>query len=505
MRKYRLLSLILLPLFTISCNSWLDVKPEDEIDETDLFSTGAGYRHALNGIYFGMGDGSLYGENLTWGIVDALGQCYDYTKTHSSTTGHLSKYGASAYQWENYQLKPKIESMWENAYKTVANCNNLIQNIENDDPEKFTYKTREKAMIWGEALALRAFIQLDVLRLFAASPSTNPGDNVYIPYISQYPSYVSKRLTVDSCMNSIIRDLTNARKLLWKADSGQSFSTSKRFESISLGEEFFMNYKRGYRLNYYAATALLARACLYAQKTDDAYAYAKEVVDYQAKNKYFNYDNSDGSKGNIKFYSDIIWGLESVDLIVYVNVINNLTDPKPSNQYYLQVLNAKESFFGADLSSGVCNDNRYKYWLYNLGSGSNFRFVKYEKYDSKDTKPKISNSLVPMVRMSELYYIAAEAVYKRDLEEAKGYLRTVKKGRGLTSDDASMKDVENVSASSFMDVLINDARREWLGEGQIFFMYKRLNKMIPEVNGNLIPIDAAHTILPIPDSETNIN
>lgn len=42
-------------------------------------------------------------------------------------------------------------------------------------------------MIWGEALALRAFIQFDMLRLFAASPAMNPGTTRYIPYISEYP------------------------------------------------------------------------------------------------------------------------------------------------------------------------------------------------------------------------------------------------------------------------------------------------------------------------------
>ena len=45
MRKYRLLSLLILALFAYSCNSWLDVKPEDELDESDMFATGDGYRH----------------------------------------------------------------------------------------------------------------------------------------------------------------------------------------------------------------------------------------------------------------------------------------------------------------------------------------------------------------------------------------------------------------------------------------------------------------------------
>ena len=78
MRKYKLLFLLLISLVTISCDGWLDVKPQDEIDEKDLFATGNGYHHLLNGIYYGLSDQSLYGRELTWGIVDALGQCFRF-------------------------------------------------------------------------------------------------------------------------------------------------------------------------------------------------------------------------------------------------------------------------------------------------------------------------------------------------------------------------------------------------------------------------------------------
>ena len=39
-----------------------------------------------------------------------------------------------------------------------------------------------------------------------------------------------------------------------------------------------------------------------------------------------------------------------------------------------------------------------------------------------------------MFRMSEVYYIAAEAIYKKDLDKAKDYLKLVKKGRGVEDD-----------------------------------------------------------------------
>ena len=80
MRKiyYTLLSLGIVAMVFSSCSDWLDVRPSDEIKEEFLFETGNGYRTALNGIYRKLSTQDLYGQNLSWGIVDALGEVYDY-------------------------------------------------------------------------------------------------------------------------------------------------------------------------------------------------------------------------------------------------------------------------------------------------------------------------------------------------------------------------------------------------------------------------------------------
>ena len=58
-----------------------------------------------------------------------------------------------------------------------------------------------------------------------------------------------------------------------------------------------------------------------------------------------------------------------------------------------------------------------------------------------------------------------------------------------------------------MNILVNDARREFLGEGQILYLYKRLNIPIktgdPYYGEDLMPVDT-YAVLPMPDSEMNI-
>ena len=67
---------LLLPLG--GCSNWLDVIPEDSVDEKDLFSTGEGYRNALNGVYRQMSQTSMYGAGdllMFWDSCTILKNC----------------------------------------------------------------------------------------------------------------------------------------------------------------------------------------------------------------------------------------------------------------------------------------------------------------------------------------------------------------------------------------------------------------------------------------------
>ena len=502
---------LVLPFFMLSCNEWLNVEPEDEISEEKLFSTGTGFRHALNGVYFTMESRNLYGKHLTWGIVDALGQVYDYKKAPGVNE---MQYGAAKYAWDYYEFKPVLSSIWTEAYNVVANCNNIIQQIEHADPEIFAWKENEKAMIWGEALALRAFIQFDMLRLFAPAPSTNPGDRKFIPYVNTYPSYISNPKTVNECLELIAKDLIDAKQLLWKYDSAGSFSRSNNFELAGSGEKIFL-IRRGFHLNYWAATALLARVYLYAQKEDEALEQAKEVMNFASQKGAFSLADR-FYYGDRKCYSDVIFGLHVIDLLDYNKDIMSMENE--NNVKYLAVLEADKNYFGEDLemSKGdngtimTSNDYRFKYWIEDMNNEHySYRLTKYDASTSGATAGvmEVSDHIVPFIRMSEVYYIAAEILCKRGAEgltKAKSYLSYIKGRRGLKKTDMTLQKIENAQPDEFMDLLINDMRREWIGEGQTYFIYKRLNKNIPNANGGSVLASENVFVVPLPDVETNL-
>lgn len=507
MKRYRLQIMIcILPvLFLSACNNWLDVSPEDNIKEEDLFSTGEGYRNALNGVYKALAGEELYGWNLTWGTIDAMGQCYNYERA-SGAVGDM-QYGTSDFNFGHYQSKLVPATIWENAYNAVANCNNIVKNIGDADPEMFSSKAREKSMIWGEALALRAFIQFDMLRTFAPCPEIAK-EETYIPYIREYPSLVAKKQTVTECLDHIIADLKEAKKLLWLADS--LYDMKDRFGSMGAGEKRFME-TRGYRLNYYATSGILARVYLYAGQKENAYQEAKAIIDFQDKDKRFSYTTDYRmSNGNIKAYEDLIAGFYSTKLVDKDREVNEALDG--TRKYFLIALNIEDIFRGdytIETENGLkylkTDDTRLKYqieYYYDDYYGQYYyRPVKYREQKGL-TYSKVNNVLIPVIRMSEIYYIAGEAIYGSNPDEAIDYLVRVKQGRGLRTAAINNLKASITDFSSYRDALIRDARREFLGEGQIFYMYKRLNEPIP---GNKKTITTDKFVMPLPDSQIKVN
>ena len=101
-----------------------------------------------------------------------------------------------------------------------------------------------------------------------------------------------------------------------------------------------------------------------------------------------------------------------------------------------------------------------------------------------------------LIRLSEVYYIAAEC--EPVLEDKYGWLNEIRGRRGLPVSPV-------ISEEDFMTRLRVEYLREFLGEGQIFFLYKRLfGNIIPSENGydlNTYEAKEENYVLPMPSGE----
>ena len=260
MKVLKFITAITLLTVLSSCNDWLTISPKDQVDEEQLFETGLGYRNALNGIYQNMASGSMYGREMTWGVLDVLAQYYD-----SGELDNPWKHMAEKFNYDVQDSETLIDNIWSRAFNSIANANNLLSRIDDEDPLKFAGEELEKNVIKGEALALRAFLHFDMVRLFA--PSKDDG-RTYIPYFEKYPSTFEPRTTVNEVMEKVIRDLNAAKDLVAPYDTLDSredkLHSLYRFNTaIGMGvlgvTDLFEAY-RGFRMNYYAIQDLLARA-----------------------------------------------------------------------------------------------------------------------------------------------------------------------------------------------------------------------------------------------------
>ena len=62
MKINKIILAVLLPIMLSSCEQWLDVAPDDQVNEETLFANGDGYRNALNGVYRDMATTQMYGR-----------------------------------------------------------------------------------------------------------------------------------------------------------------------------------------------------------------------------------------------------------------------------------------------------------------------------------------------------------------------------------------------------------------------------------------------------------
>ena len=479
--------LLLLMLFGLAaCNSWLDVESDNQASDEKTFKDYTGFRSALNGVYYKLSEPEMYGRELSWGFLSVLAQTYE-----AGDVSQNDAYKAAVvYDYNSKDVKDVISKIWKGGYNAIANCNKLIAEIEAKDASFFPLGERERNLIYGEALALRGYLHLDLLRMFAPAPAT--GDNgAYIPYVTVYPTHYESALPTSEVLRLAKEDLLKAKELVTQNDTlNDEMAYANRFVAEDSGNRFFSF--RGTRMNYLAVCGTLARLCLYAGENEEANRYALHVYELvEAKEDswdiYFTSSsdlNVSGVNKYVKAYNDILFAFYNKKLTEDVEDFTEATG-KPK-----MLLKNAGSLFG-DRGDGddyrqylvdwTIDANRSQKWL-DLGASENFLRVQY--------------ALIPALRFSEICYILAETTYGSAAGNAAAvkYLEEVRGGRGCKRNIP-----ESVSASTFKEELIWEGMKEYLAEGQTFFMFKRLNH--PVLSGSESVTLGNSFVLPLPDDE----
>lgn len=491
MKKIYIILIFISNLGFLSCSKWLDIQPESDVDKNILFSTEDGFKEALIGVYTRSAKSDLYGKEMTIGTAEVLVQNYSI-----ASNDPLRYVQTKNFRYNDANFIARKDNVWKGLYNGIANANLILGEI---DKKQNLFIGHNYPLIKGEALALRAYLHFDALRLFATAPIVSDQSDA-IPYVTTYSNKSTKLSSVSQVLDSVIRDLEQAKELL-KIDPirqksyviGYPTSTDTLQNSELQDPSLFLQNRR-HRLNYFAVCGLLARVNLYKGDQIKALAYAKEII----AAKKFPWTNRtdflavDADKKDRILYKELLfaWYIPAMS-----NTFNNEWFTEGNSGMYLDQEEAKIIY---DVGGAGGSDMRYTQWFGSTSVGSAFisPLLKYRRnVFSESFSANLHYLVAPAIRLSEMYYIAAECTFGNDPAQALAYLDEVRQNRGIG------QKLDMMSQADFRQVLIKEYRKEMYAEGQLFFVYKRLNQPIVGQQGAVIPVNQQVFTWPLPDDE----
>ena len=467
-----------------ACNDWLTVQPETVITKDDMCTTDEGVRQLLSGMYWKMktlyaperalggGDGLVENLACTW---YPIGERMIYLRNRDYTTSSF--------------VVSLLNNTFRDLYDVIAMANDLVECSEKNKA-LLTESVYNIGM--GEALAIRACCHLDLMRLWGPSPKYVDAGKTYLPYVVKNSADRYEYMTYDKYMSLLLEDLNRAEKFLLESDP----VVDDTFESSEMANVAWPFRKS--RINYYGVLGLQARARLWYGDTEKALEYARMVI---------NAKNADGSSKvrlmtlqedgkellpnyftlpDPSAYAEHLCGLKCEDYDV-----NKGGWMGALNVQKVLYINGYDSFMAfKDLYENNVNDLRYsKIWNKTENAISMTYRAEFKKYGAfyisttNDCKMNF-----PIVRLSEMYLLVME---KAPLTEANEAWKKFSAARELEYVPYTESDREERVYKEWL--------KEFIGEGQNFYTYKRYGATRMVFNDTEITPD--QYIVSIPEKE----
>lgn len=458
MRKYIGLILINLSVLISGCNDWLSVYPSSEMPVQKQFGSEQGVQDALTGVYIQIKTQNLYGKSLSFGYIDNMASLWDVMSSSNEASFSLHQYA---------EVTNIIDGIYGDMYNAIANINNILDHIQADNGVITTPGMYE--IIRGECLALRAFLHFDLMRLFGPAPEDLQGKGAKLSYVKTVSKEIKLPVSYEEYKEFALEDLQEALSLLKANDP---IVTEKETDN-----NFLKN--RVCRMNYYAVRALQARAALWYGMKQEAYDAAMEVIDARNKNGERKFDiNTIKAAFPAKDFaltSEHIWGLYDHELATkYTSLFQTGILYKGTT---LQTI--MRDLFG---NTGTDFREVYLWELKTLLNGDVAVIKKF--YEATQ---------IPLIRLSELYFIAIETGKK---EQVQGLWDAYRTSRVLDTKELATEQEQ------LRKEILTEFRKEFYAEGQLFYLYKRYNSAREDIlfaNSTLV----VNYVLPLPKTELN--
>ena len=478
MKKTIFFLIALLMMTLSSCNDYFDkTGDEQHITDKKFFGDEAAFASALTDCYTLMRSRDLYGGMLTLEMMEFANQNMAPHDAISSAASQLNFADAA--------LAARVDSMTHAAYRVVAACNKLIDEAERTKVV-FTSAGKKK-IITAEAYALRAAVQFDLLRLFHPAPATDAGFRG-LPYVTHTSANVPEALTTMQILQAVNDDLAHAAQLLKTADP----ILKERNSIVGVGE--FDRRLRTFQMNYYAVKAVQARVALWQGNYEQAVAQADSVLAHLqntvVRYRLFYWVTPGHYGSDFSFSREYVFGIASTPT-GFARLSDDMFKTKG-----IQTTTSLRDIYADNA------DIRYRAWFRQQGSGyamsnkfGSATLLTDYVYSTSATATSLP-AAIPYIKLGEVMLIKAEALNEMGQTSA---------ARSLLEEMQGYKDISyasratSVTKESLRELIYAEARRDLFGEGQLFYLNKRLGlTLVKAADGTMRTVTLNQYTLPLP-------
>lgn len=441
-------------LFTSCSKNFIDRNPFDSVPSSDAITDEASMQNALNGAYAKLRDVGIYGRDLP--VIGDLQA--DNTFIEVQNAGRY----IPQYQYNFTATDGVYTELWNAAYACILRVNQIIDaNITGTNVDA----------IKGQAYAIRALMYFKLVSAYAR-PYTDDPNAAGVPIILHYDPYAQPaRNTVKEVYAQIINDYTTG------------FNTAPKYTS-------------SVTLSKYAIEGLLARAYLYMGDNTNAKNAAVDVIN-NSEFTLVSIDQYAALWADPGIHTDAVEIMFEVDADIVNN--NNFDD---LGGIYANVY--QDIYCTQDLYSLYSNtDVRTSVLIPATTKAGSPAVIVYKYQNAANTKDRDN---IKVLRLAEVYLIAAEASLPTNEDDARAYLNSIAQTR-----DPYFPGY-NSSGTTLLNDIVTERRKELAFEGDRFYDLNRLKRDIDRqsdpasIPGPLsILYTDYHRVAPIPQSELQAN
>ncbi len=438
----------------VSCRDWLEVETNDRVLGSTLFATEDGYMSAGNGLYMELISPDTFNGALTYTMSDIMAQLYYMGSYYGPSNTYLP-----VSQFEDAEKQRYADAAWSSIYIILGNLNTLLNQLEEGLKDGVL---RESAynLYKGELYGLRAYLHFELYKLYGPIKKETP-DMKTIPYADTHKLELKSLLPASEAVERIYEDLAMAEELLLEADPIVK-EGPMAYETAGASNDLRF---RPFRMNYYAVKAITARVALFVGDDAKAEEYALEVIkETQEDNSYFPFTER-----------SMITSSEGKDLVLSSEVLFALYNTKRADDIYIPYFSG-----GDDLTSKLYmsptgyeklfaqDEVRTNFFIEETSAGGETgHFI--QRYNAAPTanssNPIDFRVYMPLVRISEMYKIVAEA-NQDDADVAYAHLNKVREQRNAAN-------IAYADNRNLLEHIRLEIAREFIGEGQLLWYYKR--------------------------------